>query len=732
MKFRVLNYRTRSWRGVWAIVLVLASASLSAAQPEPRHVLLLHSFDREFAPFDTFAGLFRTELSRQSSTPIMFLEVSVRPGRFTDSPEEAPVVSYILSALAGRGVDLVVSVGGPAATFAQKYRRQLFPATPLILASVDRRFVQHATLTPNDTAVADDNDPLPVVRDILQVLPETTHVFVVIGTSPLEQFWRAEFGRLSQRFEDRLTFLWSNEMSFAQILERARSLPPHSAIFYAILARDAKGVPLSEERALPQLHAAANAPIFGLHSPQLGRGIVGGSLISIDDLSRNTVKVALRILKGEPPATIQTPIQIAGPPTFDWRELQRWGIHAARLPPDSIVRFREPTPWERYRWPVSLSPSAALLEGLLVLALLTARVRRRNAERSLRESEERFRLLSDSAPVMVWMSGLDKRCTDLNRSWLAFTARTREAELGDGWIEGVHPDDRAHRVISYAQAFDRREPFRIEYRLRRHDGEYRWILDSGMPRFTEDGAFLGYIGSAIDITELRLAKAALADLSHRLMDAQEDERRWIARELHDDFSQRLVLLTLQLHGISEFPSQDAEQLRALARDVNGQLNDLGRDLQALSHRLHSSRLELLGLSAALEAFCKELAARLSVEIAFHEEGVPRRLPPDIRLCLFRVAQEALNNALKHAGARRVSLTLRGDWNQIQLEVSDDGVGFDVEAATTRYGLGLVSMRERLSLVDGELFLDSRPGAGTRVRASVPSKVRELTAAQTPA
>jgi hypothetical protein len=193
----------------------------------------------------------------------------------------------------------------------------------LILASVYRRFVQNATLTPNDTAVADDNDPLRVVRDILQVLPETTHVFVVIGTSPLEQFWRAEFGRLSQPFEDRLTFLWSNEMSFAQLLERAGSLPPHSAIFYAILARDAKGVPLSEERALPQLHAAANAPIFGLHSPQLGRGIVGGSLISIDDLSRNTVKVALRILKGESPATIQTPIQIAGPPTFDWREPQR-------------------------------------------------------------------------------------------------------------------------------------------------------------------------------------------------------------------------------------------------------------------------------------------------------------------------------------------------------------------------------------------------------------------------
>jgi PAS domain S-box-containing protein len=139
----------------------------------------------------------------------------------------------------------------------------------------------------------------------------------------------------------------------------------------------------------------------------------------------------------------------------------------------------------------------------------------KRVEEALRESEERFRLVANSAPVMIWMSGTDKLCTYVNEPWLDFTGRSHEEELGNGWAEGVHPEDSEECLKIYAKAFDSRKPFEMRYRHRRHDGEYRWILDKGVPRFNPDGSFAGYIGSCIDVTERRLAAEAVQKSDER-------------------------------------------------------------------------------------------------------------------------------------------------------------------------------------------------------------------------
>jgi PAS domain S-box-containing protein len=178
---------------------------------------------------------------------------------------------------------------------------------------------------------------------------------------------------------------------------------------------------------------------------------------------------------------------------------------------------------------------------------------RREAERAVRESEERFRVMANAAPVLIWMSGVDKLCTYFNQGWLDFTGRPLEAEPGNGWLEGVHADDVEKCLDTYTKAFDRREPFQMEYRLRRHDGEYRWIYDQGVPRFNADSSFAGYIGTCIDVTESKLSAQALSTMNQRLIEAHEEERARLARELHDDIVRRLALLSVNLQLVKRTP-----------------------------------------------------------------------------------------------------------------------------------------------------------------------------------
>jgi PAS domain S-box-containing protein len=356
------------------------------------------------------------------------------------------------------------------------------------------------------------------------------------------------------------------------------------------------------------------------------------------------------------------------------------------------------------------------------LSLITDITEAKRAEESRRESEERFRLVANTAPVMIWMSGPDKLCTYFNQQWLEFTGRPLEAELGNGWAEGVHPDDLKSCMNSYVEAFDRRQSCRMEYRLRRHDGEYRWLADIGVPRFERDGRLAGYIGSCIDITDRKLAEAALSTMGRRLIEAHEEERTWIARELHDDINQRIAMLSIELQqgGEGSPRSENPDHIR----HIRQRLLDLGNDIQALSHRLHSSKLEYLGLVAAASSFCREFSQQHTVEIDFQHEGVPRSLPKELSLSLFRVLQEALQNATKHSGARHFEVHLHGTPEEVELMVRDNGLGFDQQHATNHHGLGLISMRERMQMVRGQLYMNSRPGHGTTIRARVPIAATE--------
>jgi PAS domain S-box-containing protein len=375
-------------------------------------------------------------------------------------------------------------------------------------------------------------------------------------------------------------------------------------------------------------------------------------------------------------------------------------------------------------WVVSIG-GLVCLQLIFVSCFVAERRQRKRHEDVLAESQNRFQTMADAAPLMIWMSGTDKLCNFFNKRWLEFTGRRLAEELGHGWSNGVHPDDLRECLKTYFSSFEARISFTMEYRLRRADGVYGWVFDAGMPRYTPTGEFVGYIGSCMDITDRRQAEQGILDLSGRLIFAQEEERCRIARELHDDFSQRLALLAIQLGQVSEsLPRSDAAIIRRL--DLMWEkTTELSADIHKLSHQLHSSKLHHVGLLGATKSLCEEIGKRHDVRIDFIDRRLPEEIPPDISLCFFRIVQEALSNIVKHSGAKSAHVELLGEGSQLRLRIVDAGMGFDPNSRAVRGGLGLVSMRERLRLLGGRITVRSRPMEGTEIVAEVPLTATDL-------
>jgi signal transduction histidine kinase len=260
----------------------------------------------------------------------------------------------------------------------------------------------------------------------------------------------------------------------------------------------------------------------------------------------------------------------------------------------------------------------------------------------------------------------------------------------------------------------------MEYRLRRHDGEYRWVLNICAPRFNGDGSFAGYVGCCIDISDQKEAKAVLTDLSSRLIHAQEEEREHLARELHDDINQRLALLANRIQESDQAASAHTDLLQKKElREIWRLTNEIATDIQHISHQLHPSKLHYLGFAATVRDLCREVAHQHKIQVECTVKDLPVDLDENISLNLFRTVQESLRNVVKHSQAHYVKVALNCQGNMLQLRVSDDGVGFNSEQVSGAHGLGLVSMRERMRSVGGELSIWSRPFLGTQVEGRVP-------------
>ena len=364
-------------------------------------------------------------------------------------------------------------------------------------------------------------------------------------------------------------------------------------------------------------------------------------------------------------------------------------------------------------------------DGRIVQLAITHDVtERKRAELALRESEQRYRAVTDASPIMVWMAGLDKLCYYFNKGWLDFVGRTLEQEAGNGWAENVHPEDFDRCLQIYIRNFDARQPFEMEYRLRHHTGEYRWIIDHGTPRYATDGTFEGYVGGCLDIHDQKEAaeKARSADVSLQLMKIQDEERRHIARELHDSAGQTLTVLGMSLAQLAQKTGRRAPEIATDVENIQDTVQQLHREIRTASYLLHPPLLDENGLSSAINWYLDGLLERSDLDIRLEITDDFGRLPRDLELVIFRLVQECLTNVHRHSHSKTALIRMARESSQITLDIRDEGKGISperlAEIRSGRSGVGIRGMQERLRQFEGTMNIESG-SSGTHIFVTIP-------------
>jgi PAS domain S-box-containing protein len=852
--------------------LICATASGAAAEGGKR-VLIVHSFGSASSPFTTTSIALEMELTERAGEKLDLDEVYLDHARYPDTDMEQALVDYLQKRQAKWQPDLVVSIGSPAGIFVGKYQERLFRQAPILYTGTDRRWLPGNALQKNAAFVGASLDMPGFIEDMLQLAPDTTNIVCVIGASPAEQHWAAEFRREFAPFTNRVSFTWLDDVGFGRILEQVNRLPPHSFIFLIMLMQDAAGVSYNADEALRRISQGANAPVNSIFEHQLGHGIVGGRLYRAEFVGVEAARTAIRILHGEPASNFP-PVVIA--PTgaqYDWRQLRQWKISEDRLPPGSVVKYRVPTIWERHRAEIITGVSVLLAQAVLIAVLIVNLRRKRRAERSLRESEERmklaagaaglgmwqwdfasnkvwldgrslekleagennesdysrflrmvhpedrdsveqaltrafsgdgeyeqvhrrvlsdgqvrwiaararvefdaghkpvrmrgvamditarklaeeqareserqFLLIANSAPVLIWTSGPDKLCTFFNQPWLEFRGRTMQQELGDGWAEGVHPEDANDCMKIYQESFDARQPFTMEYRLLRHDGQYRWVSDHGVPRYDVQKAFLGYIGSCVDVTERKEAEAEAQRSQQELAHVgRVSTLGALAGSLAHELNQPLTAIVSSAEAaqrlIKNGPAND--------EDVTDALKDIVEQGQRAGEIIAGMRAMLKKDPGRMAIQDMNLVVREVLEMV-RSDLVSRRVTPVLRLdpllppvkghgvqlrqVLLNLVMNACDAMSDPQTARRQLMieSRRVKANEVEVSVADSGPGFPQEillhafepfrtTKTKGLGLGLTICRSIITTHGGHLEATNNAQKGATLRFTLPAE-----------
>jgi PAS domain S-box-containing protein len=704
------GFRSISWRNVFLVLCALAAlVAPTAAHATQKNVLIL-SGGRGRVSIDQMEASLRSHFVG----PVNFSVVDLENPRFEQKAYQDNLAEALRAGYASEKLDLVVAVMAPSLQFAVRYHAKVFPGVPVVFMSVVNHLPEK--MWPGVTGVVSTPGIAETIDLALRLEPDTKAVAIITQGVQIDEDWLLDEHRELLSRRDKVEEIDLIGPATPDLIQRVAALPAHTVVLFQLYPADANQPAFGVFDVLAAV--TLRLPTYSI-SPALvlERGGIGGASYDPATDADLAGQLAARVLAGERADDIPV-VHNSKPELFvNWRQLHRWNIPESALPPGVHIVDREPTLWERGRKYFLIGIAVIVLQALLIVALFWHRARRRKAEVELGKSEQKFSKSFRQSPLAISIASTKDDCyLEVNETFEELTGWTRDEVAGRSQSEIELWVDHDRRSAFLKQLLVQGNARDLEIRIRRKDGQVRTTL--GSAELIEVDGEKCCLSVWTDITERKQAEEALASMSHKLIEAQEKERTRIARELHDDINQRIALLAIELTKLRLNNSSLDSEARGRMKNLEKQVSDLGKEVHAISHRLHSSKLELLGVVTACRSFCREVAEVNNVTVDFSEVSTPQ-VAQDVSLCLFRILQESLNNAIKHSGAQHFEVRLRGVSDEIQLTVRDCGVGFDAQAALRGNGIGLISMRERASLVKGTILIASKPMAGTEITLRVP-------------
>jgi PAS domain S-box-containing protein len=710
--FRGLSFRPYAVAAILCVLLCVIAAHARPVESRSKNVLILFS-SIEYS--QEYLATIQPAIRNRVAGPVHFYEAYLEDPQVEERAYRESLAEAFRTRYANVKLDVVIACNPAGLHFALEYRDKIFPGVPIVFNAVGTRELEGLNLS-GVTGLTSAWGLRETIDLALRLQPETNTVAVIAGETQWDRNQLAFTHAELLRRRDKVKEIDLVGPINAELLEKVDALPPHTVVLFQAFPQLSNQPEFGTWKLLPQV--ARRVPTYSQFPRLCLNGCIGGAYQDNNKEVLQVGELAARILLGERPNDIPiahaTDLQIQ----VDWNALQRWHISEVSLPSGSVILNREPTLWER-GWKYFVAGIAVILFQMIsILALFWHRTRKRKAEAELATSEEKFSKTFLHSPLVLAISRTDDfRFIDINESFEQQLGWKREEVIGRTSLDlrlWANADQRAEFVSHTQNNGSVRD---LEAFIRRKDGEIRTFLVSA--EVLEVSGQNCTLSVGADITERKQAEEMLSTMSRRLIEAQEKERAWIARELHDDFNQRVAMVSVNLECLQRDLSGSEVKARSYTEEIQGQIKELGHDIHALSHRLHSSKLDYLGLASACKGHCSELSARQNIEIEFYSDNIPRELSQEISLCLFRVLQEALQNAVKYSGVQNFHVTLKGTSDEVELIVSDTGAGFDLDEAMNSEGLGLTSMKERLKLVDGQLAIESKCGHGTTIHARVP-------------
>ena len=827
----------------WAILAWLAvcpTAVAETAGKDQRKVLVIYS-SREDAPYTALIeSAVRTTLSTGLADRLDYYAEYIDLARFSAPEYQDELQRFLSRKYADRRLDVVIAEGNAPFGFVARHGAKMFPGVPIVFSTEETDLVP----IPNSTGLVFQIDMKSTLDVALRLQPNIKQVFVITGASESDRFYERIAREQFQEYEGRVAFTYLPPLPLQDLLQEASKLPQDSIIYFVSLFEDGARERFIPVDVLDKLSPLANVPVYCWPEMAINHGIVGGNLLSEENVAQQTAALALRVLHGEDPNRI--PISKIKPYVnlFNWQQLQRWAINEDRLPPGSIVRFKQLTFWEEYKGRIFAVIAIIVFQTVLLCSLLIERRRKRQTAQRLATSEERFAKAFKANPQPMSVTTLEEgRYLDVNESFLLMSGYARKEVIGRTSTELAHyerPADRNTLLVEPLLRFGVMRNF--EFKFRTKDGTLRTLLSSAelielggeqciliassditerkmleqelelserefstlvenspdviarldrdlryiyispslerltgvstdhfigktprqialegydwdgfeksckeafatsktvqrafdyegrsywtrvVPEITSTGSIESVMTMSEDVTDRIRAEQDLMKLTSQLFRLQDEERRRIARELHDGTAQNLFGISMDLAKLNQLSlgNNDAERLIHECQELG---NQTLQEIRTLSYLLHPPLLDESGLVSALQWYVQGFTKRSGIYVDLVVQSI-ERLRPDVELAFFRIVQESLTNVRRHSGSETATIRLERKSDDIVLEIQDTGCGMPFSKPSNdpdeiiEMGVGIPGMQQRLRQLGGKLEIASN-SEGTKITAIVP-------------